>query len=60
MTTIKTFPMRSPVVSEFASEIRALVSYYVGRLSVAETIGALEVVKLEIFEEARDIAKEQL
>ena len=44
---ITAFPLRAPVVAQFALELKAVVSNYLGRLSVAETIGVLEVVKLE-------------
>lgn len=50
-TKITTFPLRKPVVEQFALELRALVYIYSGRLSVAEAIGTLDVVKMEIFKE---------
>tara|TARA_R110000868_G_scaffold73832_1_gene213715 strand:+ start:76 stop:441 length:366 start_codon:yes stop_codon:yes gene_type:complete len=50
-TKITNFPLRAPVVEQFALELKALVSNYFDRLSVAEAVGALEVVKLETFNE---------
>jgi hypothetical protein len=48
---VEEFPVRKPVVEAFAEELKELVYRYTNRLAVAEVIGTIEVVKLEIFKE---------
>ena len=49
--TITTFPVRKPVVEAFAEELKDLVYSYAKRLTVAEVVGTIEVVKLEVMKE---------
>lgn len=49
---VTALPFRRPVITELSEQIKVLVYSYAGRISIAEAIGILEVVKLQIIEGA--------
>ena len=51
MTAVTEFPVRKPVIETFSDELKELVYRYTNRLTVAEVVGTIEVVKLEIMKE---------
>ena len=51
MSNVVTAPFRREYLNEMASKIEAVVYEYAGRISLAEAIGILEIVKAQILED---------
>ena len=51
MSNVVTVPFRREYLGEMASKIEAVVYEYADRISLAEAIGILEIVKAQILED---------
>ena len=51
MTEVKEFPFKRPVLTDLRDELKALIYSYENRMSLAEAIGILEIVKQELITE---------
>ena len=54
MADVHPMPFKNAALTQMRDEVRAAVMVYAERISLAEAVGILEIVKIELIQEHQD------